>query len=111
MSDIQSIITEAFERRASITPRSVETHVKEAVHEAINLLDSGKARVAEKKDSPELCFVTSGKHDEFVRSRRGDIDMSGEIVTTAGRPSGTAAMARLMAMMKTSVISCAYSWM
>ena len=50
MSDIQSIITEAFERRASITPRSVETHVKDAVHEAINLLDSGKARVAEKKD-------------------------------------------------------------
>ena len=50
MSDIQSIITEAFERRASITPRSVETHVKEAVHEAINLLDSGKSRVAEKKD-------------------------------------------------------------
>src|SRR4030065_430295 len=49
MSDIQSIITEAFERRASITPRSVETHVQEAVHEAINLLDSGKARVAEKK--------------------------------------------------------------
>src|SRR4030067_669281 len=49
MSDIQPIITEAFERRASITPRSVETHVQEAVHEAINLLDSGKARVAEKK--------------------------------------------------------------
>jgi 2,3,4,5-tetrahydropyridine-2-carboxylate N-succinyltransferase len=50
MSDIQSIITEAFERRASITPRSVETHVQEAVHEAISLLDSGKARVAEKQD-------------------------------------------------------------
>ena len=50
MSDIQSVITEAFERRAQITPRNVDTHVKEAVHEAINLLDSGKARVAEKKD-------------------------------------------------------------
>ncbi|HTN77296.1 MAG TPA: tRNA 2-thiouridine(34) synthase MnmA [Pirellulaceae bacterium] len=46
-------------------------------------------RVADKKDSQEICFVTSGKHDEFVRSRRGAIDMSGEIVTTAGRVVGT----------------------
>jgi 2,3,4,5-tetrahydropyridine-2-carboxylate N-succinyltransferase len=49
MSDIQNIITEAFERRADITPRSVDTHVKEAVMEAINMLDTGEARVAEKK--------------------------------------------------------------
>ena len=28
MSNIQSIIDEAFERRAQITPRNVETHVK-----------------------------------------------------------------------------------
>src|SRR4051812_82467 len=27
-------------------------------------------RVAEKRDSQEICFVTSGKHDEFVRERR-----------------------------------------
>ena len=45
-------------------------------------------RVAEKKDSQEICFVTSGKHDEFVRQRR-DADMSGEIVTTGGRVVGT----------------------
>jgi len=50
MSSIQGIIEEAFERRAQITPRSVDTHVKDAVWEAINLLDAGKARVAEKKD-------------------------------------------------------------
>ncbi len=49
MSDIQSVINEAFERRANITPRNVEALVKDAVHEAINLLDTGKARVAEKK--------------------------------------------------------------
>lgn len=41
-------------------------------------------RVAEKKDSQEICFVTSGKHDQFVRQRRPDVDTSGEIVTTAG---------------------------
>lgn len=46
-------------------------------------------RVAEKKDSQEICFVTSGKHDEFVRSRRKDVDMSGQIVTTDGRVVGT----------------------
>ena len=50
MSDIQNIINEAFENRADITPRSVDTHVKEAVMEAIEMLDSGSARVAEKKD-------------------------------------------------------------
>ena len=38
-------------------------------------------RVADKKDSQEICFVTSGKHDEFVRARR-DADLSGDIVTT-----------------------------
>ena len=50
MSNLQSIIDEAFENRADITPRSVDTHIKEAVHEAIDLLDTGKMRVAEKKD-------------------------------------------------------------
>jgi len=50
MSNIQNIIEEAFERRADITPRNVETHVRDGVLEAIDLLDSGQARVAEKKD-------------------------------------------------------------
>jgi 2,3,4,5-tetrahydropyridine-2,6-dicarboxylate N-succinyltransferase len=47
MSDIQTIIEEAFERRADITPHNAEIGVKDAVAEAIELLDSGKARVAE----------------------------------------------------------------
>jgi tRNA-specific 2-thiouridylase len=46
-------------------------------------------RVANKKDSQEICFVTSGKHDKFVRQRRRHIDTSGEIVTTEGRVVGT----------------------
>lgn len=45
-------------------------------------------RVADKKDSQEICFVTSGKHDEFVRARRTAVDTSGEIVTTDGRVVG-----------------------
>ena len=50
MSDMQSTIEAAFERRADITPRTVDTHVKEATLEAIDMLDRGVARVAEKKD-------------------------------------------------------------
>ena len=50
MEDLKNTIEEAFERRADITPRNVETHISDAVNEAIALLDSGEARVAEKKD-------------------------------------------------------------
>ena len=50
MEDLKNVIEEAFERRAEITPRNVETHISDAVNEAIALLDSGQERVAEKKD-------------------------------------------------------------
>ena len=45
-------------------------------------------RVADKRDSQEICFVTSGHHGDFVRQRRGDNDTSGEFVTTAGTVVG-----------------------
>jgi 2,3,4,5-tetrahydropyridine-2,6-dicarboxylate N-succinyltransferase len=48
LSDLKSIIEAAFEQRASITPATVTAEVKAAVTAAIELLDSGKARVAEK---------------------------------------------------------------
>jgi tRNA-specific 2-thiouridylase len=45
--------------------------------------------VADKRDSQEICFVTSGDHAEFVRDRLGDeTDRSGEIVTTDGTVVG-----------------------
>ncbi|MCB1864110.1 MAG: 2,3,4,5-tetrahydropyridine-2,6-dicarboxylate N-succinyltransferase [Chromatiales bacterium] len=50
MNDLQSIIDAAFERRGEITPRSVDTPVREAVLEAVDLLDRGEMRVAEKID-------------------------------------------------------------
>jgi tRNA-specific 2-thiouridylase len=43
--------------------------------------------VAEKKDSQEICFVTRGRYDEFVRRRR-DVDTAGELVTTDGAVVG-----------------------
>lgn len=45
--------------------------------------------VAEKKDSQEICFVTSGHHGEFVRARQDNVDTSGNIVTTHGEVVGT----------------------
>ncbi|MFP4131454.1 MAG: 2,3,4,5-tetrahydropyridine-2,6-dicarboxylate N-succinyltransferase [Thiohalospira sp.] len=50
MSDIQPVIEQAFEKRSEITPRHVDTHVRDAVEEAIGRLDRGEARVAEKVD-------------------------------------------------------------
>jgi 2,3,4,5-tetrahydropyridine-2-carboxylate N-succinyltransferase len=44
---MKDIIEAAFEDRANITPASANTEVKQAVEEAIHLLDIGKARVAE----------------------------------------------------------------
>ncbi len=46
----QTIIEQAFENRSSIKPGSVDAEVKQAVEGAIEMLDSGKARVAEKID-------------------------------------------------------------
>jgi len=48
MSQLETIINDAFENRADISPATVSAEVRSAVEEAINLLDSGKARVAEK---------------------------------------------------------------
>jgi tRNA-specific 2-thiouridylase len=46
-------------------------------------------RVADKKDSQEICFVAVGEHAEFVRRRGGgDVDRAGEIVTTDGTVVG-----------------------
>lgn len=50
MSDNQTIIVEAFERRAEITPRNVETRVRDAVQNTIERLDRGEIRVAERHD-------------------------------------------------------------
>ncbi len=50
MTDRKEIIEAAFERRADITPRNVETTLKDAVRDTIEQLDQGALRVAEKRD-------------------------------------------------------------
>ena len=48
MQQLQTIIEAAFERRAEITPTNVDVATRDAINQAIELLDSGKMRVAEK---------------------------------------------------------------
>ena len=45
---LQNIIEGAFENRASISPSTVSADIKKAVESAIDMLDRGQARVAEK---------------------------------------------------------------
>lgn len=47
---LQNIIEAAFEKRAEITPKTVDAQTRAAIEEAIEGLDSGKYRVAEKID-------------------------------------------------------------
>lgn len=51
------------------------------------LAESLNLRVADKRDSQEICFVTSGKHDEFVRARVGG-NRGGEIIDMQGNVLG-----------------------
>lgn len=48
MHQLQTVIENAFERRAEITPTNVDTQTREAVEQVINGLDCGQLRVAEK---------------------------------------------------------------
>ena len=49
MEQLQQIIESAFERRAEITPRTVDAQLKEAVATVIDMLDKGTLRVAERQ--------------------------------------------------------------
>ena len=50
MTNLQQTIEQAFERRTEINPGNADRNVRAAVQEAIEMLDSGKARVAEPVD-------------------------------------------------------------
>ncbi len=47
MKNIENILEEAFEHRADINPVSADPALKQAIQEALSMLDNGKARVAE----------------------------------------------------------------
>jgi len=50
MSNLQSVIEDAFEQRQSITPNTVDPGIRDAVLETIEKLDQGHVRVAENRD-------------------------------------------------------------
>ncbi len=45
-------------------------------------------RVAEKRDSQEICFIPDQDHAGFIRRYKGYVDTSGEIVTADGKVVG-----------------------
>ena len=50
MSNIQQINEDAFEHRDELTPSNADTNVRIAVSKALNMLNDGTARIAEKKE-------------------------------------------------------------
>ncbi len=56
-------------------------HRKEEIRQIAERLG---LRVAEKRDSQEICFVPDQDHARFIRERRSDLETAGEIITTDG---------------------------
>ncbi|PHM61931.1 2,3,4,5-tetrahydropyridine-2,6-dicarboxylate N-succinyltransferase [Xenorhabdus ishibashii] len=50
MQQLQATIENAFENRVNITPTTVDSATRDAINQVIQMLDSGKLRVAEKID-------------------------------------------------------------
>lgn len=48
MEQLQNTINKAFEYRADITPRNVEAKLKECINAVLDMLNTGKLRIAEK---------------------------------------------------------------
>jgi len=44
-------------------------------------------RVADKKDSQEICFVASGQHAQFIRDKR-PVSTAGDVITSDGKIVG-----------------------
>lgn len=63
----------------------VGVHTKDEIRSRAQTLG---LRVADKKDSQEICFVTRGHYGDFIRQRRPEVSGGGEIVTTDGTVVG-----------------------
>jgi tRNA-specific 2-thiouridylase len=63
----------------------VGMHTKEEIRQIAAGLG---LRVADKRDSQEICFVPDQDHARLIRQLRGDLDTSGEIVATDGTVVG-----------------------
>lgn len=82
----QSYVLFGIER--DVLPRMllpVGDHRKEAIRELAREIG---LRVAEKKDSQEICFVPDNDYAAFVRRRVGELDSAGDVVATDGTVVG-----------------------
>ena len=101
-AQLEKIIEAAFEDRANVTP-ATKGEVRDAVNEALNLLDSGQARVAQKvagKSGPEAWAVNQWLKKAVLLSFRLN-DMwaisggpGGASTTVITAPAGRASFAR-----------------
>ena len=83
MQELQSIIEEAFERRADITPRNVETRVKDAVDSVLEMLDKGQLRVASKIDGQWVTHQWLKKAVLLVAVGRGRVIRTRRVIPVA----------------------------
>ncbi len=72
MTELQRVIEEAFERRASLDPGTAPTALREAVEEALGLLETGQARVAEPRQQGTWVVNTWLKKAVLLRFRLAD---------------------------------------
>lgn len=82
----QSYVLFGIDRR--LLPRlslPVGEHQKEEIRRIAATLGF---QVADKRDSQEICFVPDQDHARLVKQHRGNVDTSGEIVTTDGTVVG-----------------------
>lgn len=81
----QSYVLAGIDRK--FLPRMLLPVGKFVKPEIRKLAGEAGLRVADKRDSQEICFVTSGKHGDFVRAKT-DAKTAGRFVTTSGEVVG-----------------------
>jgi len=57
-------------------------------HEVRRLAAAYKLPVADKQESQEICFVVDNDYPAFIERQRGELDLSGEIVSRSGKLLG-----------------------
>lgn len=85
----QSYVLAGIDRK--FLPRMLLPVGKFVKPEIRRLAGEAGLRVADKRDSQEICFVTSGKHGEFVRARSGEAKLGNFTLadgTVLGQHSG-----------------------
>ena len=89
MQTIQSLIEDAFERRNDLTQADIDTHLRPAVEQVIELLESGERRVAEPVDEYDQRMIDR-RESEPRGAARERVEAGGQHLCQAEpvRPAG-----------------------